>query len=107
VAAVRVGAAEEGRSILLPVVVISHAPSRELYEQVAAGAHVDTDRPPGAIIHTASELPDGRVRIVDVWESREHAAGFERTRLVPALVAICAPGGPPEREITETFHLIR
>jgi hypothetical protein len=66
----------------MPIMMISHAPSRGLYEQVAAEAHIDTQRPDGLIIHTASETPDGTVRIVDVWESQQHVDEFERTRLV-------------------------
>ena len=62
----------------MPIVMVSHAPSRDLYEQVAAEAHIDADRPQGLIIHTASETADGRVRIVDVWESEQHVEEFER-----------------------------
>jgi quinol monooxygenase YgiN len=91
----------------MPIVMISHAPSRELYEKVAAEAHIAAERPPGLVIHTASEMPDGSVRIVDVWESQEHVDEFERTQLMPAFAAVGAPVGPPEREVTEPFHVIR
>jgi len=91
----------------MPIVMVSHAPSRDLYEQVAAEAHIDAERPDGLIIHTASETADGTVRIVDVWESAQHVEEFERTRLMAAFEAIGAPGGPPQREITEPFNIIR
>jgi hypothetical protein len=91
----------------MPVVLISHAPSRALYERVAAEAHVGDERPAGLIIHTASEMPDGSVRIVDIWESQAQVEEFERARLAPALAAIGAPSGPPERDMTEPFHVIR
>jgi hypothetical protein len=91
----------------MPIVMVSHAPSRDLYEQVAAEAHIDEERPDGLIIHTASETGDGTVRIVDVWESEQHVDEFERARLIPAFEAVGAPGGPPPREITEPFHIIR
>jgi hypothetical protein len=91
----------------MPIVMISHAPSRELYETVAAQAHIDAERPAGLIVHTATEMPDGRVRIVDVWESQERVDEFERTRLAPAFAAVGAEGGPPQREVTEPFHVIR
>jgi hypothetical protein len=76
----------------MPIVMVSHAPSRDLSEQVAAEAHTDAERPDGLIIHTASETADATVRIVDVWESQQHVDEFERTRLVPAFEAIGAPG---------------
>lgn len=90
----------------MPIVMVSHAPSRDLYEQVAAEAHIDAE-PDGLIIHTASETGDGTVRIVDVWESEQHVDEFERARLIPAFEAVGAPGGPPPHEITEPFHIIR
>ena len=91
----------------MPLVLISHAPSRELYERVAAEAHVESDPPQGCIVHTASELADGTVRIVDVWESQAHVDEFERTRLAAAFAAVGVPSGPPQPEITEAFHILR
>jgi hypothetical protein len=89
------------------VVMVSHAPSRDLYEKVAAEAHIDEQRPDGLIVHTASELADGSVRIVDVWESARHVEEFESDRLMPAFQAVGAPVGPPQRQITEPFSIIR
>ncbi len=91
----------------MPIVFISQAPSRELYEQVAAETHVDAERPAGLVVHTASELADGSVRIIDVWESQEDVDAFERDRLGPAFAAVGAPTGPPQREVIEPFHVIR
>jgi hypothetical protein len=91
----------------MPIVMVSHVPSRDLYERVAAEAHIDAERPEGLIVHTASEIVDGTVRIVDVWESEAHVDEFERTRLLPAFQAVGAPGDPPQRDITEPFSIIR
>lgn len=91
----------------MPIVMISHSSSRELYERVAAEAHVDAERPSGLVIHTASEMPDGSVRIVDVWESEDRVDEFERARLIPAFAAVGALTGPPQRDVSEPFHLIR
>jgi hypothetical protein len=91
----------------MPVVLMSNAPSRELYEAVAAKAQVDSDRPEGLIVHTATEMADGSVRIVDVWESMVDVDEFERRMLAPALEAVGAPVGPPQRELCQPFHVIR
>jgi quinol monooxygenase YgiN len=91
----------------MPIVMVSHAPSRDLYERVAAEAHINTERPDGLIVHTASETADGTVRIVDLWESQAHVDEFERTHLIPAFEAVGALAGPPQREITEPFNIIR
>jgi len=67
------------------------------------------DPPAGLIIHTASEV-DGRVRVVDVWESQQAYEAFERDRLMPAFAAA---GITPEMqamaqpERSETFDVLR
>jgi hypothetical protein len=90
-------------------VVIAHPPSRELYEKVMGKLGGADDPPAGLIIHTASEV-DGRVRVVDVWESREASEAFDRDKLMPAFAAA---GITPEMqaqaqpERCETFDVIR
>lgn len=71
----------------MPVVQVAYAPSRENYEKVAALVRLADDRPNGLILHTAHELPDGRVQIVDVYDSSEalHAVGEER--VIPAFAS--------------------
>ena len=91
----------------MTVVLISRAPSRELYERVAAETHVDAKRPAGLVVHTASDLVDGSVRIIGIRESQEDVDAFERDRLGPAFVAVGAPTGPPQREVVEPSHVIR
>ena len=57
------------------------------------------DDPPGLILHTASEK-DGKMRIVDVWESKDAYERFEQATLMPAMGRIGADapaGGPPPR----------
>jgi heme-degrading monooxygenase HmoA len=91
----------------MTVVLIGTAPSREPYEQIAAAAHVSTDPPPGIIVHTATEMPDGTVKIVDVWESRQAVEAFERDRLIPAFEAGGGQGPPPDRDLLEPFDVVR
>jgi hypothetical protein len=94
------------------IVLIGHAPSRAMYEQVSKS--MDGGRPAGIIVHTASEDADGTVRIVDVWESREAADAWERDVLTPAIEAVMggslADASPPDSmrpEYLETFDVIR
>jgi quinol monooxygenase YgiN len=84
------------------VVLISYAPSRELYEQVdeETGGAV----PPGCIVHTASEV-DGQVRIVDVWESQQAVDDFFQNTLGPAFAKTGVQ--PVQPELTETFNVER
>jgi hypothetical protein len=68
----------------MSVVQVSSAPSRELYEKVAARAGIAVERPAGLVLHTAHELSDGSVQIVDIFESREALERFGQDRMLPA-----------------------
>jgi hypothetical protein len=86
----------------MAVVLITYAPSREAYDALAD----ETGRaaPPGCIVHTASDY-DGRVRVVDVWESREAIEEFFQNSLGPALAKHGIEAEPPE--LVETFNMER
>ena len=86
----------------MAIVLIATAPSRELYDQV--NSKIGTEIAPGLIVHTASEV-DGAVRIVDIWESADHAMAFAADRLGPAIAAVGAEMNPPE--ILDVFDLQR
>lgn len=94
----------------MPVVQVSHAPSREMYDTVQKQVELEGDRPQGLILHAASEMEDGTVQIVSVYESAEAAQAFERERLMPAFQAagvmenVQQAGPPPKRY--ETFHYV-
>ena len=61
----------------MAVVLIGWVPSRGAYE--AMEDEVGRTAAPGCIVHTASEV-DGKVRVVDVWESRQHIDQFFQAR---------------------------
>ena len=86
----------------MAVVLIAWAPSREAYE--AINDEVGRTAPPGCIVHTASEV-DGKVRVVDVWESQQHIDDFFQAKLGPAFAKLGIESDPPE--ISETFWIER
>lgn len=86
----------------MAVTLIAWAPSRDAYE--ALNDEVGRTAPPGCIVHTASEV-NGRVRIVDVWESQQHIDEFFQSRLGPASEKLGVEMDPPE--LTETFWIER
>jgi hypothetical protein len=65
----------------------SRADSRAVYESVAGSLDLESNRPPGLILHAASETENGEVELVDVWESAAHMEAFEQQRLFPAFEA--------------------
>jgi quinol monooxygenase YgiN len=86
----------------MAVVSIAWAPSRKAYE--AVHDEVGGTAPAGFIVHTASEV-DGKVRIVEVWESRRQFDEFVQTELGPVLEKLGVGMDPPE--LTETFSIDR
>jgi hypothetical protein len=68
----------------MTVVQISTAPSRAMYDEVSKHVDLDNRRPDGLLAHAASELPDGSVQIVDIYESAEALEAFGRERMIPA-----------------------
>lgn len=87
-------------------VVIGGAASREHYERVVSALDIENNRPQGLILHAASETGDG-VQVLNVWESREAADDFERTRLLPAFessgVMNEVPNPPPPPQHLDPF----
>jgi hypothetical protein len=72
----------------MPVVQVSRAESRDVYEAVASRIDMAGNRPPGLILHSASETASGEVEIVDVWETAEDAGHFASDRLFPIFQAV-------------------
>lgn len=56
------------------------------YDAVRERLGISNENPPeGAILHIAGAGPNGGWRVVEVWESTEHAQKFAREVLEPAL----------------------
>jgi hypothetical protein len=71
----------------------------DTYEKVNAELGVDSDPPPGMLLHCAGEV-DGRWQIIDVWETEELARQFYEGRLTKAIEAVIGMT-PPEPPSTE------
>jgi hypothetical protein len=64
------------------------------------------------IVHTAIDLGEGGMRIVDVWESQEAFETLRDQRLLPALQVVLAgrgiePQGTLSYEFSEIHHLVK
>jgi quinol monooxygenase YgiN len=57
---------------------------------------------PGFILHSAFAAADGSWRVVEMWESTEHANQFFRDHVVPNL----PPGVRPKRHVQELHSLV-
>jgi hypothetical protein len=56
------------------------------YRRITDG--LGRDAPAGLILHLAVELPEGGLRYIDVWESREDCDRFGEERLHPVVHAL-------------------
>jgi quinol monooxygenase YgiN len=90
----------------MPLLQVSSAPSRAVYEAVDNVVGLTSNRPAGMLLHAAAEQADGTVVIVDVWESSDAMDAFERGRLLPAFAAAQRPMADPPTRL-EAFQVIR
>ena len=89
--------------------LISTAPNREMYESVRGVLDPNELRSAGLLLHAASTLDTGEVRIVDVYESAEaldRADVRVRAAFAAAGVEAVVEAGPAP-EVSETFELVR
>jgi hypothetical protein len=73
----------------------------EQYDAVNQKLNVQGDPPGGLVAHFAGQGPNGRWRIVEVWDSRDQFDQFNRERLTPAIEEIAEASG---REIEDADH---
>jgi hypothetical protein len=78
----------------------------DVYQQVEQKLDVENDPPQGLIVHTASEV-DGKLKIVDIWESEEDAQRFGQDRLGPAIEAVVGQemAGPPRPDQVQVYEI--
>ena len=78
----------------------------DIYNQVQDKINTEGDPPEGLIVHTASEV-DGKLKIVDVWESEEHAQRFGEQRLGPAIMEVAGEqvAGPPDPDQVQIYEI--
>ena len=76
----------------MPVTFVTEFPSSpDQYDQVNEEAQVSANPPNGLIVHIASPIDGGMMRIVDVWESEEDLRAFENERLLAAIEKVMGP----------------
>ena len=88
---------------------ISLAPNRESYEGVRAHVDMDGLKQDGLLLHSASLLDSGEVRIVDLYADQ---AALERgnSRMMATFASLGVSNmvhAGPQPEVSETFELVR
>ena len=88
---------------------IQDVPIKEdLYEKI--NLKLGAEPPAGLIVHVVLRRPDGTLRYVDVWESREACDAAFKDRIHPAVSSVFRevgfqPSGEPHREELPAVHV--
>ena len=79
------------------------------YDAIAERLNAKADPPDGVIVHTAGFTGDGRFRIFDVWESREHLQRFLEERLMPIVREVTEGQAvqPPREDTYELYDVVK
>lgn len=98
----------------MPVILIQTLPDGvpiAMLDAVTARMDAKANPPDGLIVHTHYEQ-DGRVRVMDVWESEQAFRTFQQERLVPAMQQVAAENGmelgdQPDHVVVEVHDYVR
>jgi heme-degrading monooxygenase HmoA len=53
--------------------IVDTGATAEQYDQIRQSLGIDQSPPPGGRIHVAAKGDDGKIRVIEVWDSREQA----------------------------------
>jgi|SRR5919198_5063839 quinol monooxygenase YgiN len=81
--------------------VLSEQVDESRYEQVNEKLNAQGDPPSGLRFHAAGRADDGRIRIIEVWDSRADFDQFNEQRLTPAISEV---SGMPADQIPQADH---
>ena len=77
----------------------------EQYDQVRSRVGAGDSPPPGASLHIGARGEDGKIRVIEVWDSREQAEEFgEKVRAVRKELGF---EGQPEIQYFEVHNLMQ
>jgi quinol monooxygenase YgiN len=89
------------------VVIQDFESTREEYDQVVEKLDAESNPPEGVIVHTGMDLGGGKMRVVDVWESREAYEKFVQERLGPIIAEVAPDAQQPEIEFHEVIEMVK
>lgn len=89
----------------MAIAVINEVPGvgPDQYDEVQARMELDANPPKGCLVHTAGFV-DGKLKVFDVWESREAWERFAEERLGPAIQEVGGEAPPDARVDVYDLH---
>jgi hypothetical protein len=87
--------------------IIETGATPEEYGRISERLGLEDSPPAGAQLHVAALGDDGKIRIVEVWDSRDQAEEFgEKVREVREAAGV-GGGGPPAIEYLEVHRVVQ
>ncbi|MBN1529620.1 MAG: hypothetical protein JW895_11200 [Thermoleophilaceae bacterium] len=78
------------------------------YDEVVDRLRYHDELPEGLIMHTAAVTDTGELRVIDIWESREHHDRFLAIRGCPTLLEVAGEQRvAQDAEVLELHSLVR
>ena len=84
--------------------IIETGRTPEEYDKLRAKLGIGDSPPPGATLHIAARGDDGKIRVIEVWDSREKAEEFGQ-RVLAAREEAGFGGGMPPITYFDVHHL--
>jgi hypothetical protein len=97
---------EEGRTSVAICRIIETGRTPEEYDQVRQKVGIGQSPPPGATLHIAARGDDGKIRVIEVWDSREEAEAFGE-KVMAAREELGFGGGRPPLTYLELHSLLQ
>lgn len=86
--------------------IIETGRTPEEYDQVRQKVGIGESPPPGATLHIAARADDGKIRVIEVWDSREEAEAFGQ-KVMAAREELGFGGGRPPMTYLELHSLLQ
>jgi hypothetical protein len=85
--------------------IIETGRTPEEYDQVRAKVGIGDSPPPGGKVHIAARGDDGKIRVIEVWDSREEAEAFGQ-KVMAARQELGFGGDRPPMTYLEVHNLL-
>jgi hypothetical protein len=79
----------------------------EQYDKMRESLGIQDAPPPGGTFHVAGRGEDGKIKIVEVWETREQAEAWGEKVAAARDEAGFGGGSPPTIEYLEVYNIIK
>lgn len=77
------------------------------YDQMVTRLGIESSPPPGGVFHLAAVGDDGKVKIVEIWDSREEAEAWGEKVTAARDAAGFGAGSPPSIEYLDVHAVIQ